>query len=563
MQFTRLVVMTGLLWGLVGCGGAVSELRFENAPPVWQVNDRLDVPEKPPEREFARYQYYLDAYLTRNLPRYMSVPVPTHALDVNSFDEVPDSTWFVNRVGVRDVSPDEIRQGPNTDDPEPPWEILSSKVGGKSLGFLIRDARGRRYLLKFDAPGHPEVETGADVVAQRLFWALGYHVPEDSVVFFTPDQLTLKKGAYQKDIFGNKLPLEQAQIDRQMNSLPVMADGRRRALASKFLDGVPIGGYAQEGVREEDPNDTIPHEDRRVIRGQYIFFSWLRHTDIKEDNWLDMWAESPDGKSHYIVHYLLDFGKALGVMSRQNRQPFDGYTYVAMDYPQILASFFSLGLWVRPWEGWTAYRPHGAGDFDIEHFHPGEFKVRQPFTPFLRRDRADDFWGAKLLMRLTEPQIRAAVEMGRYSQQETTDYLVKTLVGRQRKIGSYWFQFMAPLDQFTVKQDTFCFDDLQLLYTLPAWDEDVDLSKTRYTARSYDYAGGSTSWSAEATPNAEGHACLKGLEAASDDHDGYTILEITTTRGDDTMPPVFVHLARPKGEAERPLSVIGIRRESR
>lgn len=555
-----------LIMGPLGCGGGAelgTALRFQNAEPVWKVNDRLDIPEKPSERPFNRYQYYLDAYLTRTLPWYMEVPVPAHALSVNSLDEVPDSTWFVNRIGVRTLPPEALERGPNTDDgPEPPWEILSNKSGGKSLGYLIRDARGERYLLKFDAPSFPEVETGADVVVQRLLWALGYHVPEDTVVFFTPDQLTLKQGAYRKDSFGNKLPLTQEELDLQIGGLPVLPDGRLRGLASKFLPGVPIGGYAQEGVRSSDPNDVIPHEDRREIRGQYVIFSWLRHTDIKEDNWLDMWTEAPDGHSHYIVHYLLDFGKALGVMSTQTQQPFDGYTYVAMDYGQMVGSLISLGLWVRPWEGWRSAPPQGIGDFEADHFDPDDFKVRQPFIPFLRRDRNDDFWAAKILMRLTEDHIRAAVKAGRYSHPDAEDYLVKVLVERQRKIGSHWFHYVAPLDHFALDGDTLCFDDLQLRYGLPpkAGEDDVDLAATAYSAQAYSYDGAPSGWRAEAKPDDQGRACFEHVPVVSDKVEGYTILKIETRRGEDTMPPVQIHLAR---SPEGPQHIIGLRRGTR
>ena len=55
-----------LIMGPLGCGGGAelgTTLRFQNAEPVWKVNDRLDIPEKPSERPFNRYQYYLDAYL--------------------------------------------------------------------------------------------------------------------------------------------------------------------------------------------------------------------------------------------------------------------------------------------------------------------------------------------------------------------------------------------------------------------------------------------------------------------------------------------------------------------
>jgi len=39
-------------------------------------------------------------------------PIP--AVNVNTIDEVPDSSWFTNRIGRRRMTIDEIVRGPNT-----------------------------------------------------------------------------------------------------------------------------------------------------------------------------------------------------------------------------------------------------------------------------------------------------------------------------------------------------------------------------------------------------------------------------------------------------------------
>ena len=117
----------------------------------------------------------------------MEVRADAHAANVNSLDEVPDSTWFTNRIGARELTVDDVRRGPNTDDgPDrsAPWQITGTKVGGSSVGLLMKDGRGIKYILKFDQKGIPEMETAADVIVQRLFYAAGFNVPEDSIVFF-------------------------------------------------------------------------------------------------------------------------------------------------------------------------------------------------------------------------------------------------------------------------------------------------------------------------------------------------------------------------------------------
>ncbi len=41
-------------------------------------------------------------------------PSNTRAGNVNTIDEVPDSSWFTNRIGARPLTADEIARGPNS-----------------------------------------------------------------------------------------------------------------------------------------------------------------------------------------------------------------------------------------------------------------------------------------------------------------------------------------------------------------------------------------------------------------------------------------------------------------
>src|SRR6185503_7656071 len=131
----------------------------------------------------------------RLITRALEVPRHRRALGVNALDEVPDSTWFTNRIGTKDLTPDEVATGPDAvGSPEPykPWTILSSKVGGRSIGFIIKDSRGKKYILKFDREHYgpqPEMETAAEVITSKLLWACGFNVAENHIVQFKPDEL--------------------------------------------------------------------------------------------------------------------------------------------------------------------------------------------------------------------------------------------------------------------------------------------------------------------------------------------------------------------------------------
>jgi hypothetical protein len=473
---------------------------------------------------------------------------------VNSLDEVPDSTWFTNRIGIRELSVEEIQSGPNkTGSPEDhrPWIIKSSKVGGVNVGFIIVDQRGVKYVLKFDEGETPEMETAADVVLQRILWACGFNVPEDYIVNFQREDLVRAPDAAIKDPMGDETPMSDEFIDSQLAKVTKNKDGSIRGLASQFIPGKPIGGYARDGVREDDPNDTIPHQLRRETRGLYAINSWLDHTDMKEDNTLDTYIEDPSNpKVKYVAHYLIDFGKGLGTQGYLNQRRWVGFSYI-VDLAQMAASTVTLGLWVRPWEGRTSPTIPGVGIIESDKYDPGHWKAYTPsFFPFHDVDRFDGFWGAKIVARFTRAQIRAAVEQGKFSDPRAVNYLTDTLVRRQAKTVRYWFDRVNPLDRFEVEGGRLCFDDLAVRYG-------VDRSPTRYAVRAFDYDGNALAWTGQAPPGPEGRACIDGLQPAGS-HDGYTVVEVTTERSGADLPPTLVHLAQDRKGGV--LRVIGLRR---
>ena len=116
-------------------------------------------------------------------------PAPdVRARNVNTIDEVPDSSWFTNRILARPMTPDELSRGPLTGSgPAPgPWSVVSPKLAGFAPGFTMRDARGDLWFVSFDAAGHPEAATGAIAVANKIFWALGYWQVENHLVAVSP-----------------------------------------------------------------------------------------------------------------------------------------------------------------------------------------------------------------------------------------------------------------------------------------------------------------------------------------------------------------------------------------
>jgi hypothetical protein len=541
-----------LLLVLSSCATTASlpPVRFVNAPPAHAVNDRRDVPTQPKTREFIRLLYNFDGQFYRLITRALELHRGERARGINALDEVPNSTWFTNRIGVRYVSPDEIAAAPGgvgSPAPHKPWTVVSTKSGGMTLGFIIRDARGEKFLMKFDPRGLPEAETATQIIVGKLLWACGYNVTEDYVEYVRKQDLVLAKDAVIKDEFGNKRPLDQAELDKRLATVEQSADGTLRVLVSHWLAGKPLGGHAAEGVRDDDPNDRIPHELRRDLRGAYAVFSWLDHTDIHGGNMLDLWVADPTNpKRHYVKHYWVDYGVALGFQARKNREPRFGFEFYT-DFPGIARSLVTLGGVDRAWEDRRELPLRGIGLYETRLYDPGSWVSSTPsYVPLYVADRIDKFWGAKIIIRFTRDQIRAAVDAAKLTDARAAEWLTDALIARQRATARYWFERVNPLDELAVADDTLCFKDLWIAYAF------APARATRYRLTSYDRNGKEVT-SASSPAGDTGLACTRLALAGG--QDGYTIVRIDTTRPHYTGT-TYVHLARdPVTHAAR---VIGI-----
>ena len=520
-------------------------VRFTNAPPVAAVDDRRPVAQRPSHNlNLNDYDFYRRAF---EGPVVRSLELPGHrrARGVSSLDEVPDSTWFTNRIGIRDLTPDEIRKGPVDDDgPEAhkPWTIHSTKPGGTAVGFVITDARGVKYLISFDDISRPEMETGTGVIVNRLLWAAGYNVPADSIAYIRREDLVIAPDAMIKDHLGiDRGPLDEETVNRKLSRAWRTPDGQLRVLASRYLAGESLGGSPPSGVRDDDPNDRIPHELRRDQRGLYPLAAWVDHIDLVQSNFLDMFVADPaNPQAHYVVHYLVDFGKSLGAMSVTDSFIREGWNF-SFDWHFLFRDLFTLGLMPHPWNDRTGPVPFGVSPtFVAQPFEPARWRPDIPVPAFDEADRYDMFWGTKILARFTREQIGAAVDAARFSDPQAVAYLTETLVARQQATIRTWFARVNPLDGFAATGRGLCFADLAIDHQLAA------AGSTHYELQSYDKAGRSIG--AVTVPAAESGPTCTGDVIMSTAADTYTIVRITTRRP-AYAGSTFVHLAKaPTGE---------------
>jgi hypothetical protein len=388
-------------------------------------------------------------------------PAPAGA--VNTLGEVPDSAWFVNRHGRRRMTRDELRRGPGDSNPPiAPYVVVGAKTEGISPGFQMRDARGRLYFVKPDPASNPEMATAAEVIGTRFFSALGYHVPETYIATVRRSELSIHENATVEGAGGKRRSMKPRDLNDIFDVAATTREGSMRILASLALEGRPLGPFRYEGTRSDDPNDIVPHENRRDLRGLHVFCAWLNHTDSKANNSLDMLVEQ-DGV-RFIRHHLIDFGAILGSDSDMAKDPRFGNEYIIPTGRQALRGMFTFGLTAPDWERVRYPKLKAAGRFESGVFDPEKWKGNYPNPAFLSRLPDDEYWAATHVMAFTGDDILAIVETGQYSDPAVTEYITKALIERRDKIGRAYLQKVLALDNFHVAGGGLRFDDLLVKY---------------------------------------------------------------------------------------------------
>lgn len=404
---------------------------------------------------------------TLALPGEHATPAkPIPAGGVNTLGEVPDGAWYVNRHYKQRMSMEELLRGP--DQPSPPsedgkWRIVGAKTQGVTPGFTIVDSRGVRYLLKFDPPDNPEMATATDVIGSHFFHALGYHVPEYYIVSFPKDRLVLDPKTTFIDGFGKKRPMTPVDVDHVMHNISRDREGNYRGTVSLYLKGTPVGERRFYGTRSDDPNDTVPHEHRRDLRGLAVFAAWLGHDDSRSINSLDLLVD--DGPDRYVRHYMIDFGSILGSASTKPNSARSGYDYL-FSWDTSIRQFLTLGLWVPRYA--RAHFPDipAAGRFEYKVFDPEKYRPEYPNPAFLNRQPEDNFWAARQVMHFTDSEIAGLVRLGKYSDPKAPEWLTRCLIERRNKIGKTYFAQVLPLDRFAVRDGVLVFEDLAVTHRL-------------------------------------------------------------------------------------------------
>jgi hypothetical protein len=415
--------------------------RFYPDDPRWTDDDRVaDASKAVPIEDSNGYDFAV------NTIGHPGERRDVRALNVNTVDEVPDSSWFTNRIGRKEMAAAEIARGPDRVErlDMTGWRVSGGKSGGVQPGFRMTDAAGQIYQIEVDPPSNPELASGVEIVGTAFYHAIGYHVVDVYVAVIDRASLVIAEGATIRDpLNGRRRAMKKYDLDNVFDRAARMDNGRYRVIVSRFAPGRPLGNFRYYGRRPDDPNDLVLHEHRRELRGARVFGAWLNHDDSRGINSLDM-LETANGRG-WIKHYMFDFGSILGsgTVYAQRHRP--GNEYMFEQKPGWL-SLVTLGLYVRPWMT-IDYPdvPDSIGRLEADRFDPLAWKPEYPNPAFENMRPDDAFWAARIVSKFSDEAIRAVVGKAAYSDPAATDFLTKTIIARRDKVVAAWINQVCPV----------------------------------------------------------------------------------------------------------------------
>ena len=408
---------------------------------------------KSPSEHSYSYAYdILDNDLVRPVTRMLDVARiarmasghPREAVNVDDRDQVRlPSTWWQPRIGFRQVTVQQMMTGPGpgTGPARGRWKVSHSKDQGVTPGFQVTDSKGAKFLIKFDAPEFPDLATAAEVIGSQLFWAAGYNVPDQAISYFRAEDLDIEKDATFTDARGRKHPMTQAYLTQILSRVARERDGRYRCNASLYLEGKPLGPFEYRGRRRDDPEDRIPHELRRELRGLWTMCAWVNHADSRGPNSLDMWV-TENGRS-FVRHHLMDFNAILGAGAIGPRARSTGTEYY-VDFGVMGGEVATLGLKPFAWEASIDAQMPSVGSIESATFDPARWRPDYPNPAFDERTERDIRWGARIVAGFTDAHISAAVAAAQYSDPRAAEYITRILIERRDKLVRRWLGPVVP-----------------------------------------------------------------------------------------------------------------------
>jgi hypothetical protein len=433
---------------------------------VWEDDDRHPV-DPPAPRTGTKYWELVDHTVFRPLSRAFTFPEPEPARNVNALGEVPNSSWYTNRLSIHDLSPDRVARGPCSARRQPldgSLRVTRAERTGHGIDLLATaDATGRRYRIRLDHASQPGRATTADVVGSRIYWAAGFEVPCIRIAFVEPSEIEVDGASIPLvDAYGHTESMPRVDVRGVLDHVTRRRGNQLRIAVNPRLPGRPLGPFAYSGTRRDDPNDVVPHQHRRELRGERLVAAWMGHFDVRQHNTATTFL-TRRGERGYVQHFWTDFDDSLGAVwfSDEMSRRFSHSYHV--DLGDVVTDLLTLGLLPRPWHDAHAGSPHPVfGYFDAKDFRPRRWKPGVPNLAFRQMNRRDGFWAAKIVSRFSDAHVRAIVERAHLRDTADARYLIETLQARRDRIVREYFSETAPLAFPRTRGNRLCFEDLMV-----------------------------------------------------------------------------------------------------
>jgi hypothetical protein len=293
-------------------------------------------------------------------------------------------------------------------------------------------------------------------------------------------------------------------------------------VAGRLIPGKIIGKFRYQGTRPDDPNDVVPHEHRRELRGLFLFGAWTNMTDFKAANTMDTLL--PENGRTVVKHYLQDVGSTFGVANDiyQHDLGWEHFIDPGLGFKRVA----TFNLPVSPWATvkYTASGP-SLGNLEGDRFDPRTWRTHTPNPATIEMRDDDAFWAACRIAAFDEEMIRAIVHTGEFSDPAAEKALGDVMLKRRAKILQAYLPAVNPIVKPRLENGRLSFENA-------AVDADVARTPELYHASwfQFDNATGETRPISETSsptttieaprglPSADGSYVLVEISAESTEH---------------------------------------------
>ena len=252
------------------------------------------------------------------------------------------------------------------------------------------------------------------MISSRFFHALGYYVPETYLAVFDRERLVVETNASDVTSNADVRPLLPEHIDRLLANVARRRDGRYRAVALRVpTDGVSlVGPYQLFGTRSDDPNDIVPHEHRRELRGLQVFSAWLNHARMDALHTIDIVVQPTGSRRTSATTSSTSWRRWAAASTGRRRCGRAGIR--STDRAPRSATSPASAIYTPAWMRAKYPDLPAVGAFDSATFEPDKWTNIYDVAPFANRLPDDAFWAARQVTAFTDEDIRAIVKVAQY-----------------------------------------------------------------------------------------------------------------------------------------------------